>query len=326
MFFFRWEESLEGIYVNREKVKKLPFELEPGDWWFIEDGDVYAAVRPLKSTHLKGNCKTVLEKRLHHIVLYQDNANAEDITGISDEEWLQSQGGFVVEMGDQAEYGSFRNFRETILKSKVVTDESNAFQRHIIYSRDNKEMEMIWDCWMEEYSLRKINGIEEEWTRYAESPEFVVSDKGMLKTADAELITAVGNSVWLLSAMNSRTWVAYQSQFGKELPLELRCPVGKIYTDKYPFGKLIMHEKGDRVVVEIDAGYEFLNGEQIKGKADPYELVLEIPAEKVSCIINGKEYEPDREVINGKSIFRVNPYSKPEELETTMLSRPVRKY
>ena len=58
MFLFRWEPGLEGLFINREPVTQLPVDLEPGDWWFIEDGDTYVGVRPLESTHLSGPCRT----------------------------------------------------------------------------------------------------------------------------------------------------------------------------------------------------------------------------------------------------------------------------
>ena len=68
MFLFRWTGGTDGLYVNREPVRSLPRELAPGDWWFVEDGDVYAAVRPLEATRLRGG-KTVLEHRARHVVL-----------------------------------------------------------------------------------------------------------------------------------------------------------------------------------------------------------------------------------------------------------------
>jgi hypothetical protein len=121
MFLFRWTDGTGGLFVNREPVRSLPHELAPGDWWFIEDGDVYAAVRPLEATRLRGG-KTMLEKRTRHIVLYQDNVAADNITGIADADWIKARSGFVVEMGDKSEFGSFAAFQDKILAGKVTAD------------------------------------------------------------------------------------------------------------------------------------------------------------------------------------------------------------
>ena len=110
MFLFRWTDGTDGLFVNRELVRNLPRELAPGDWWFIEDGDVYAAVRPLEATRLRGG-KTMLEKRTRHVVLYQDNVAANNITGIADADWIKARSGFVVEMGDKSEFDPLPRFR-----------------------------------------------------------------------------------------------------------------------------------------------------------------------------------------------------------------------
>ena len=209
MFLFRWTDGTDGLFVNREPVRSLPRKLAPGDWWFIEDGDVYAAVRPLEATRLRGG-KTMLEKRTRHVVLYQDNVAAENITGIADADWIKARSGFVVEMGDKAEFGSFAAFQDKILAGKVTADEADGFTRHIAYERDDRRLDMRWHAYTEEYATRKINGRDDPWTQFAQSPEFAVSDSGQLAVKDATLATTPGKTAWLLSCEPSHTWVAYQ--------------------------------------------------------------------------------------------------------------------
>jgi hypothetical protein len=291
MYLFRWTEGTEGLYVNREPVTSLPRELQPGDWWFIEDGEVYAAVRPLKATALKWNCRTILEKRTRHIVLYQDNVNAENIKGISNEDWVKAQSGFIVEMGNKQEYGSFSNFRDLILSGEVTTDEVSGYDRHIEYERDDRKLEMKWHCFTEKYAMRQISGKDDPWPQFLKSPEFSVDNSGSVKVHDATLKTTEGNTAWLLSCSPSKTWVAYQSQFDKDLPLELNCPAGRFYTERMPFGKVVIHQKpGNKVNIEIDAGYH--SGENIDLSEDEKSFTLYFSGteSQLEITINGIAY------------------------------------
>ena len=273
MFLFRWTDGVDGLYVNREPVRSLPRELVPGDWWFIEDGDVYAAVRPLEATRMRGG-KTVLEKRTRHIVLYHDNVAAADIAGIADADWVKARSGFVVEMGDKTEFGSFTGFQDKILAGRVISDTADEFTRHIAYQRDERRLDMRWHCYTEDYSHREINGRDDTWTRYAQSPEFAVDDNGQLAVQDATLATTPGHTLWLLSCAPSRTWVAYQPNANAELPLILDCPAGRVTCERFPFGKLVIASQPDgSVLVDADS--------------QPTRLNLETKAAAVKGRING---------------------------------------
>ena len=327
MYLFRWTEGTDGLYVNSEPVKSLPHELKPGDWWFIEDGDVYAAVRPLKSTALKGNCKTILEKRTRHIVLYQDNVSAKNIEGISNEDWVKAQSGFVVEMGDSKEYGSFKNFRDRILTGKVTSDDAKGYDRHIAYQRDDRQLEMKWHCYTEEYAMRQISGKDDPWTQFLQSPGFSVSNKGLVRVQDATVKTTEGNTVWLLSCPPSKTWVAYQSQVNKDIPVELSCPAGRFYTERMPFGKVIVHQKPDNTVtIDIDAGYRSSREIKVAENSQVFILNFESTNHKPEITVNGISYQAKRIKKEGKTIWTANPYSKQSELEKTMIANQLLKY
>jgi hypothetical protein len=281
MFLFRWTEGTDGLFVNREPVRSLPHELGPGDWWFIEDGDVYAAVRPLEATRLRGG-KTVLEKRTRHIVLYQDNVAADNITGIADADWIKARSGFVVEMGDKSEFGSFAAFQDKILAGKVTADEADGFTRHIAYERDDRRLDMRWHAYTEEYATRKINGRDDPWPQFLQSPEFAVSNSGRLAVKDATLTITLGKSAWLLSCEPSRTWVAYQPNADAALPLTLECPVGRVTCEGFPLGKLAVTQTADGAIkIDVDA--------------EPSVLKLESKVTAVSASFNGTAAETTRD-------------------------------
>jgi len=289
MFLFRWTDGTDGLFVNREPVRSLPRELAPGDWWFIEDGDVYAAIRPLEATRLRGG-KTMLEKRTRHVVLYQDNVAAENITGIADADWIKARSGFVVEMGDKVEFGSFAAFQDKILAGRVTADEADGFTRHIAYDRDDRRLDMRWHAYTEEYATRKINGRDDPWTQFAQSPEFAVSDSGQLAVKDAKLSTTPGKTTWLLSCEPSRTWVAYQPNTDAALPLTLNCPAGRVTCDRFPLGKLVIATQPDSTL-RLDAD------------AESAELTVTTKATKVEARINGKPVQAIR-AENGQWLIR----------------------
>jgi hypothetical protein len=252
MFLFRWMDGMDGLYVNREPVRELPRELAPEDWWLVEDGDVYAAVRPLEATRLRGG-RTVLEKRTRHIVLYQDNVASSNIVGITDSEWVKARSGFVVKMGDKDEYGSFETFREAVLSGRVTADEAKGYERHLAYARGDRRLEMRWHGYTEEYAQREIGGRVDPWPRFAQSPEFAVGDSGRLSASGASLLTSPGKTAWLFACATSHVWAAYQPNPDDALPLTLECPDGRLSCERMPFGKVALTRAADNgVVVEAD--------------------------------------------------------------------------
>lgn len=253
MFLYRWTEGTDGLYVNRDPVRDLPRELAPGEWWFIEDGDVYAAVRPLEVTRLRGG-RTVLEQRTRHLVLYQDNVASSNIVGIADADWVKARSGFVVEMGDRGEYGSFEAFRERIMGGKVTADEADGFVRHLAYEREGHRLKMRWHGYTESYAERRLGGREDPWPRFAQSSSFAVGDGGTLAVKDAALVSPAGKAMWLLACGPSRTWVAYQPNVDDTVPLALSCPAGRLSCDRFPLGKVsLSQEPGGGVRIDVDA-------------------------------------------------------------------------
>ena len=329
MFLFRWQPGLEGLFVNRQPITRLPVELKPGDWWFVQDGDTYVGVLPLEATHLRGPCKTTIEERTRQIVLYQDNYVGESIEGISDENWVKARSGFVVEMGDAAEYGSFDRFRDTMLQA-AVTESSAGFIRHIRYQRPGRELEMKWHCYEENYPLRRVDGRDHEAVHFLQSPEFAVGDTE-LRTHDAHLKTKPGEPAWLLSAASSRTYVAYQSQLHHQVPLSLETPIARIGSEQFPFGKLVATATEDGTVeVTIDAAFRpFWSSAHWRAKiwqeigTHPSDILIHTDAPKVTATINGDEFPVTREVRHGQPVWVLDPYARlPRVLDRVDANRP----
>jgi len=316
MYFFRWQSGLEGLHVNREPVTRLPRELKPGDWWFIQDGDTYAGIRPLEVTHLRGPCKTTLEERTRQIVLYQDNYVGESIDGIADEEWVKARSGFIVEVGDIAEYGSFERFRDIMLKAKVK-ESADGFIRHIQYQRSGRGLEMKWHCYEENYLMRRVDGQDHHTVHFLQSPEFAVGESE-LRTHDARLKTQPGETVWLLSAAPSRTYVAYQPHPHIQLPLALETPIARIESERFPFGKLVASQAADGAVeLKMDAGFRpFWSSVHWRARiwqelgTHPSDILIQTDAPKVTAMINGDELPVVRERRDGHVVWMLDPYAR----------------
>jgi len=316
MFLFRWLPGLEGLFVNRQPVATLPVELAPGDWWFIHDGDTYAGIRPLEATHLRGPCRTTLEERTRQIALYQDNYVGDSIAEIDDARWVQARSGFVVELGDAAEYGSFDRFRDTMLEA-TVQESTEGFVRHVVYRRPGRELEVKWHCYEETYPLRKVDGVEVRPVRFLRSPEFAVGT-GSLRTHDAGLTTADDATAWLLSATPSQTYVAYQPQPHVHVPLTLETPIGRIESRRFPFGKLVAARAADgSLQIAVDADVRpFWSRARWRAEAwqdigtHPSDIVVDTSAPHVTATINGDAFPVTREVRDGRSVWVLDPYAR----------------
>jgi len=329
MFLYRWQPGLEGLFVNRRPIERLPVELAPGAWWFIHDGETYAGIRPLEATHLRGPCKTTIEERTRQIVLYQDNYVGDSIDGIADERWVQARSGFIVELGDAAEYGSFERFRDTMLQAEVQ-DSAEGFVRHIRYRRPGRELEMKWHCYEENYPLRRIDGRDHETERFLRSPEFAVGD-GAVRTHDARLDTAPGAPAWLLSATPSRTYVAYQPQPHAHVPLALETPIARIESRRFPFGKLAAAQTVDgALALSIDAEFRpFWSGAHWRAKiwqdigTYPSDILVHTDARRVTANINGDAFPVTREERDGRAVWVLDPYARlPRVLDRVGDNRP----
>lgn len=332
MFLFRWQPGLEGLFVNHEPVKRLPLELKRGDWWFIRDGDTYVGVRPLESTHLRGPCKTTLEERTRQIVVYQDNYVGDTIDGIPDEEWVKARSGFVVEMGNAAEYDSFERFRDVMLQAKLK-ESADGFIRHIQYQRPGRRLEMKWHCYEEKYLVRRVDGQDMEIVRHLQSPEFAVG-QGELHTHDAHLKTRAGETAWLLSAAPSKTYVAYQPQPYLQLPLAFDTPIAKVASERFPFGKLVASKRENGTLeLKIDASFRpFWSSAYWRAKiwqglgTYPSAIRIRTDAPKVTAVINGDAMPVAREVREGQTVWVLDPYARlPRVRDRVGSNRPVLK-
>jgi hypothetical protein len=317
MFLFRWNETLEGLYVNNRPIESLPVQLKPGDWWFIEDGPTYAAVRPLETTKLGGDCQITIEKRNRQIALYADNFRGSGAEQISDQKWAEAQSGFVVEIGDKDQFGSFADFRKAILSGKVETDSAKGTERRVAYSGPRAKLKVAWDAVRENYPIREVNGKNLDWVRFLQAPEFAVHQTGRLQVHDASLETREGQTAWLLSDAKSQTWVAYQPNPEEELPMNLKTPVATVTTSRFPLGKIVVNKLEDDVLrIDVDASFPPIQNPWAETAWDhqkagilPTAIQIQTDLPRVRAFINNTRINPKKTKSDGKTVWELNPYS-----------------
>jgi hypothetical protein len=186
---------------------------------------------------------------------------------------------------------------------------------------------MKWHSYTEEYALRQISGEKDRWLPYLEHPDFSVDNSGTARVKDATLITEEGRTVWLLSCAPSKTWVAYQSQFDKDLPVDLDCPAGRFYTERMPFGKVVVHQETDnKVSIDIDAGYRSPEETGPEAGSQAFMLYVEGTDHKPEITINGISYQAKKETKDGRTVWKINPYDQQGKLEQTMKSNELITY
>jgi hypothetical protein len=152
---------------------------------------------------------------------------------------------------------------------------------------------------------------------HLQSPESAVGTTE-LRTHDASLKTKPGETVWLLSAAPSRTYVAYQPQPHLHLPLTLETPIAKVTSERFPFGKLVAGQAADgTVALNIDASFRpFWSSAYWRAKiwqelgTHPSEILIHTDAPRVTAAINGDELPVQRELRGGQTVWVLDPYGR----------------
>ncbi len=132
------------------------------------------------------------------------------------------------------------------------------------------------------------------------------------------LQTKPGETVWLLSAAPSRTYVAYQPHPHIDIPLTLDTPIARIDSERFTFGKLVVSRSADGALqVTVDAAFHpFWCSENWRAQAwqnlgtHPSDILVHTDAPKVKAAINGDEIPVVREMRAGQTAWVLDPYAR----------------
>jgi hypothetical protein len=143
------------IFVDDRKVPSLPATAKAGQVITIRDGVSYLAFRPLPTDNLGRDADITLEAGQPQTQPYHEQTRIQPALfihanfyrraaalGKGDLDKLQqARSGFVVEMGDEKEYGSFAKFQARVRQAKLSGDSKTT----VTYTTDADTLEASWD-------------------------------------------------------------------------------------------------------------------------------------------------------------------------------------
>jgi hypothetical protein len=143
------------IFVDDQPVAALPATAKTGQVITIRDGVSYLALRPLPTTDLGRDAEITLEAGQPQTQAYHEQTNiqpallvsanfyrrAAPLDAAGREKLKAATSGFVVELGDEKEYGSFAKFREHIRAAKFTAGDAGA----VTYVSGGDTLAATWD-------------------------------------------------------------------------------------------------------------------------------------------------------------------------------------
>lgn len=159
------------IFIDDTKLAALPATAKAGQVITIHDGVSYLALRPLPTTDLGRDAEITLEAsqpqtQAHHeqtniqpAVLVHANfyRRSSPLDAATREKLGDASSGFVVELGDEKEYGSFAKFRDHIRGAKLTAGADG----RVTYASGGDTLVATWDSFtingQDPYAAAKAN-------------------------------------------------------------------------------------------------------------------------------------------------------------------------
>ncbi len=155
LFNFEKPSLTWKIYVDEKPVTSLPVSAKCGQVITIHDGVSYLALRPLPTDDLGRDADITLEEGNSQIQPYHEQTNIKPALFVHANFYRKSQAisadvlkqlenaksGFVLEMGDEKEYGSFAKFQAKALKAKLATGKNG----EVTYSTGDDTLVASWE-------------------------------------------------------------------------------------------------------------------------------------------------------------------------------------
>jgi len=155
LFSYEAPQPTWEIFVDGAKVEALPATATFGQVITIRDGVSYIALRPLPTDDLGRDAEITFETGKPQSQAYYEQTNIQPALFVHanfyrrdaaiDADTLQkletAQSGFVVEMGDEKEYGSFEAFQAHVREATLTTGEQGA----VTYTTGKDTLAASWD-------------------------------------------------------------------------------------------------------------------------------------------------------------------------------------
>ena len=283
--------GLDEVWVNNERIEHLPRELRPLDALQLADGDTFIALRPLAPSNLGRVAPIVVQERDGELVLSIYNY----YQGEAKRFWEYATGGpfyhgniragFVIEVGDRAQFGDFAAFRAHIARGHVA-ENTDRNVRNVRYASGGDLLEIGVDLYANRLVERRVNGAIYQ-AAMLRSPTAVQSTAGELHAGGAKLHTNPA-PVWLLADDDHDCWVAAKPS-DEPGPWRFETPAGSVTCAAFGFGKVIWRGR-ERVTIEVLSAGQ-VAPIRIQAGAAPLRVVWNGEDVSVECVFDRRAGE-----------------------------------
>ena len=333
---FNFEESPTwSIYVDGEKIESLPAKAKFGSKITIHDGVSYVGLIPIPATDLGRGKAEVEITDSGRMTILQGGGEAREAVRIdayvykSDKpidkaraDLDDAYSGYVVELGDEKEYGSFEKFQEHIAATKLAAKWDQAKKTvEVAYKTGDDTLELSYvpgstDGDPEKFMpVRTVNG---EWPYLPsgmdrDDPYAQMGRTGKLEKNGLTLETEPGRMAYVLTEPVSGHFVAF-NPFSDPTLWKLTLPGGAVVTANGRLAMTRMEFDQNANVLTVD--YGDTAGADKQGDLAS-ALVIQGDAPTPKMIFNGQEVVPQQGTLDGKksSAFPIDPAFDAKKLE-----------
>jgi hypothetical protein len=212
---YEWERYLKTSGKNSVYAKD-------GDLIAIKDGVTYVALIPVTLNALARDQQ--VEVAYDWPVLYVNTFLYRDSKGLNLDDLYNTErkasAGYVIEMGDESEYGSFDKFRAHMKAAALSITWNDKGYHDIAYRSGDDTLEMGFHAWRMDDTFfagqswpayTRVNGVEDYLPKAVqrETPWSIQGSTGRLVKGGAVLQSEPGYRAYLLAETKSGTYTAY---------------------------------------------------------------------------------------------------------------------
>ncbi len=247
--------SLDEVWVNDTQITlhSTPHRVYPHDAVLIADGDVYIAIRPLEPTNLGDDAPVLLSERNGELVLsiynyYRGEAKRFwEYASLSGPFYRQNiRAGFIIEVGDRAEYGDFTRFRQHVLRG-AIEDRLDGAVRVVRYASGADLLELSVDLHANRLIERRINGVP-YYAPMLHSPIAAQSTAGDIMAGSAHL-TCGAVPAWVVADDEGGCWAAANPS-DDETHWRFVTPEATLESAAFGFGRVAVY-RDERPLVDL---------------------------------------------------------------------------
>jgi hypothetical protein len=245
--------GLDALWVNGAPVGSLPLELAPLDTLLVADGNTFIALRPLAPSNLGRRAPIILQERDGELALsiynyYQGEAKRFwEYSALGGPFYKGNlRAGYILEVGDRAQFGDFEAFRIHIERG-AIEDRMQGSRRVVRYASGADLLEIEVDLFTNRLVRRAMNGVEYHPPMLS-SPTAVQASSGDLRLSEARLRCGAVPA-WLVADEEDNYWAAVNPS-NECTPWRLETPTGVAATAAFGCGRMVWRGR-ERIELEV---------------------------------------------------------------------------